>query len=132
MPNEPTVSIAWHGVKEFEKSLADTAKRADKAAMWAIRESGRNLGRAARKRVRVYSGNDASVERGLLKKNIHSDKRMTHVGDSWSLKVGPRGPANAYAAKIEAIDPYMRPAYEETVARYREVHANAWARSMKR
>lgn len=106
----------------LKKELAARAKSAERASMWAVRESARVAKRAAKARVRVYQGAGVSVAsvkkarragvtlsgatlgrgqtvegnavvRGLLKASISSSRRLTEApSGTYVVKVAPRGP----------------------------------------
>ena len=118
----------------FKSFLKERQKRMPRAAMYAVREAGRTVKRAAKAQAPVLA--DKSVVsaaayrrayrqraqgaqgpirgeggpvRGLLRQSISSSRRLKQLGPSeFSLKVGPRGPrAHLYAQKIEARAGYM-------------------------
>lgn len=84
----------------FTEAAADMAKLQDKATMFALRSTGRYIGRAAKAKAPVYHGTDprATAESGNLKKSIRNSKRLTSAGGSYSMKVGPFGTKKAGTA----------------------------------
>lgn len=135
-------------------AMADMSKRTDRATMWALRETGRQIKRESRRRAPVYKGRRATasfrlmknlqkagatgpltndvVVSGLLKNSISSSKRFKReAGGNYVIKVGPRGQrVHLYAGKIEAQSAYMRPAYDIVTPAMSEIHARAWAKAM--
>lgn len=116
------------------KGLRDIQRRADRGTMWALRESGRQVKREARRRAPVYRGDRKDVEAGLYKRAIHSSKRLKREPlGGYSLMVGPRGPrVRLYAGKVEASHKVMAGAYDAVLPRIREIHARAWSRAIHR
>lgn len=131
-----------------QAALRDMSRRVDRASMWALRETGRAVKTEAKRRAPVLKGAGTISRKrhkelggghstppvaGLLKASISSSKRLRKVGAAYVVKVGPRGDrVHLYAGKAEAANPYMKPAHEAAAARMGDIHANAWARAMKR
>jgi hypothetical protein len=85
----------------FNDSMDEWNHAADKATMYALRATGRYIGRAAKAKAPVYNGTDprAQAESGNLKKSIKNAKRLIKLGPSdYSLKVGPFGSKKAGTA----------------------------------
>ena len=118
----------------FQAAIAERQKRMPRAAMWAVREAGREVRRTAKARTpvladrsvstaaayrRAYKARKQGVQgpirgeggpvRGLLRQSITASRNLKQLGPSeYSLKVGPRGPrAHLYAKKIEDRAGYM-------------------------
>lgn len=147
-------------IKPTTDAMADMAKRTDRATMWAIRETGRQIKREARREAPVYKGKAGTVNLrfsqfrrfqkttgykgsiasnviipGLLKNSVSSSRRLKRAaGGAYMIKVGPRGQrTHLYAGKIEAnTKAYMRPAYDRVAPQMAEIHARAWAKAMAR
>ena len=147
--------------KPFMDGIEDMKKRTDRATMWAVREVGRQLKKEARARAPVYKGrsgarvqfkNAAQFRRfqkatgyrgsiagsvvvpGLLKNSISSSRRLVSIRTGeYSLKLGPRGErVHLYAGKVEAKQPYMKPAYDNVSAKMGTIAAGAWGKAMNR
>jgi hypothetical protein len=122
-------------VTTVEADFVEMDRAADRASMYALRQTGRVVKQEARKRARVYTGPPRKdVEKGALKRGISSSKRLRREPDGTrSLTVGPRGPrVHLYAQKIERLDPFMTEAYAIAVARARGIHELALERALKR
>lgn len=108
---------AWHA------AVAEMHVLPDRAVMWALRESGRQVKREARLFVRH--------DTGQLSSSIASSKRLKKTGaHEWKLSVGPHGKSHLYAKKIEAIAPYMAPAARHVAPKFRDIHERAMARAL--
>lgn len=115
------------------KEMHAIDKRVDRGTMWALRETGRLLGRRARAAAPVYRGQAVGVESGLLKRSIKSSRRIKKFDRTQSLKVGPRGErVHLYAQKAEQQTGFMRKAYAEVAPAMAEIHARSWRKSMER
>lgn len=117
--------------KPFTDFLDDRQLRMRRAAMFTVRQAGRVVRTAARAKAPVLK--DKSVQsihqrrksgstakgpiRGLLKDSIKPSRRLQFSGETWSLKVGPRGPrVHLYANKEEEAAHYMAAGYDAVVA----------------
>lgn len=120
MPDSVSVHFqlgAWH------RAVAEMHVLPDRAVMWALRESGRQVKREARLFVRH--------DTGQLSNSIHSSKRLKKTGPhKWQLNVGPHGKSHLYAKKIEAKAPFMGPAEREVAPKFRSIHEKAMARAL--
>lgn len=110
----------------FHAALADIDKASRRAAMWAVRESARQTGRAAKR----Y----APVKTGEYKKSIRSSRRFTSRKDGeYQVAIGPRGPkVHLYAQKIEAARSPMRKGYSDVRGKVALIHEKAMARALAR
>jgi len=143
-----------------QKAMDDISKRTDRATMYALRETGRQIKREARREAPVYKGKAGRVNLrysqfkrfqkttgykgsisnnvvipGLLKNSISSSRRLKRVaGGAYVIKIGPRGQrTHLYAGKIEAdTKAYMQPAYDRVVPKMADIHAKAWAKAMSK
>src|ERR1700730_16238390 len=81
----------------FTDAMAEMDKVQDRATMYALRATGRYLGRVAKAKAPVDHGTDprATAESGNLKKSIRNSKRLTNAGGQYSMKVGPFGTKKA-------------------------------------
>lgn len=79
-----------------------------------------------------FEGN--AVVPGLLRDSITPSRRLRRERDGgYALTIGPRGPrAHLYAAKIEARQPYMRPAYEAVAKDLGKIATRGWQKSMNK
>lgn len=137
----------------FKAALDDANRVSDKATMFALRSLGRFTGRAAKAKAPVYRGTDprAQAESGNLKKSIKNSKRLTQVGHTFSMKVGPFGSKKAgtsvtrhgtgqgqlrgvqlYRASQESIYGYMAAGVGEAGSGGREIFEAAYARAFAR
>ena len=118
----------------FDKYMASRQARMPRAAMYAVREAGRVVKRAAKANApvladksvvsaaayrRAYKQRKAGVQgpiqgeggpvRGLLRQSISSSRRLKQIGKSdFAVSVAPRGPrVLLYKAKIEERARYM-------------------------
>jgi hypothetical protein len=140
---------------QLQRDMAAIERSTDRATMWALREVGRKVKQASKKRAPVYQGprttalvttgpktptgkraygKRVDVVKGELKRSIGSSRRFTkHGPHEYSLRVGPRGGhVHLYAAKQEARNHFMRDAYEQVAPQIRELHAKAWTRAMRK
>jgi hypothetical protein len=119
-----------------------------RAAMWTVREGGRIVKRAARAKAPVLKDRNAvrfaafkksahgayadQPVAGLLKNSIATSRRIHQVGDTYSVKVGPRGQrVHLYAAKAEARTSYMRDGFAAAEALMQAVSEDAYGRVWK-
>ena len=111
---------------DWQKAMKDVDRRVDRATMYGLRAVGRRVKQEAKKEVPVVTG--------ALKASIHSSRRLRPRGPgAYEITVAPRGyPPTAYAAKIEASHPYMRPAYDRAVSEAEGLFETAWGRAMRR
>ena len=118
----------------FDKYMTSRQARMPRAAMYAVREAGRVVKRAAKVKApvlsdksvvsaaayrRAYKARKQGVQgpirgeggpvRGLLRQSISSSRRLKQIGKSdFAVTVAPRGPrAHLYAKKIEDRTHYM-------------------------
>ena len=142
-------------VTEF---LAERRKRMPRAAMYAVREGGREVKKAAKAKTpvlsdksvvtaaayrRAYKQRKAGVQgpirgeggpvRGLLRQSISSSRRLKQLGPSeFSVVVAPRGPrAHLYAQKIEEQAHYMAAGAAAGEAALGEIAQRAYDRVWK-
>lgn len=109
----------------FTAAAAAMRKSSERAAMYAIRESARQVKRRAKPNIPVVTG--------TLRGSLHSSKRLQRVGDGYRVVIGPRGPkAPLYAQKIEAQRHYMGTAYSEVVPLVRDIHEKAMRKALAR
>ena len=105
-------------ISKFTRVMEDAKRTSERATMYALRETGRQIGAKARAEAPTYEGDDPRVVKGLLKRSIHNAKVLNHGGGEFSLKVGPMAPvtreegkgargAVLYAAKEERKHGYM-------------------------
>jgi hypothetical protein len=139
----------------FTEGITLRQKKMPRAAMWAVREAGRQVRKAEQAKAPVMKGGGPSAKTlsglnrrkgftvksdaygrpvpGLLRASIASSKNLKQLGaSSFSLKVGPRGPrVHLYAQKAEAKHGYV--AAGEAVAKdaLAAVAAAAFARVWK-
>jgi len=96
--------------KGFHAHKEKIDKATDKATLYALRSTGRLIGRVAKKESPVYPGPlnmaygtdpRAQAESGNLKKSISNSRRITKIGKGdYSLKVGPFGRKKAGTAIV--------------------------------
>jgi hypothetical protein len=130
-------SFKFSGLDQLRHEFKAIDKRADRGAMWAIREAGRRVKREAKREAPVYHGEpdgdiDPRVIKGAYKKSIRSSKNLKRhgVGD-YSLKVGPRGEkVHLYAEKVEEQYHPMTKGYERVLPQIRAIHERAWSRAI--
>jgi hypothetical protein len=116
----------------FTRFVDDRSRRMDRAAMWAVRQAGREVKKEARRaapvlkdknlvgvrqiRKQIRAGASAKEAYntgrpipGLLRDSIRSSRHLKKVGrHEYRLTVGPRSPRSIlYAAKIEDRAHYM-------------------------
>lgn len=94
--------------KGFTEHNLELTKATDKATLYALRATGRFIGRVAKKESPVYPGKlnmsngtdpRAQAESGNLKKSITNSRRVTKIGTGdYSMKVGPFGRKKAGTA----------------------------------
>jgi hypothetical protein len=127
--------VVQASVHAVQADFAEMDRAADRASMYALRQTGRVVKQEGRKRARVYQGPPTKgVVKGALKNSISSSKRLRRAPDGTrALTVGPRGPrVHLYAQKIDRLDPFMGPAYSIAVAKARGIHELALERALKR
>lgn len=112
------------GTAPFFAAMADIKKASDRAAMWAVRESARQTGRAAKRHAPVASGR--------YKKSIKSSKRLQKVnGDGYRVMVGPRGPVvHLYAAKVETQYTPMAQGFADVRGSIAGIHEKSMAKAL--
>lgn len=109
--------------KPFTDFLDDRQAKMRRAAMFTVREGGRVAKAAARGAAPVLRDRSAvrvtawkrggrawsnAPVAGLLRSSITPSRRLQTYGDTWSLKVGPRGArVHLYAKKEEARAHFM-------------------------
>lgn len=109
----------------FHAAMADIRKASDRAAMWAVRESARKTGRAAKRHAPVLTG--------AYKRSIRSSKRLKRTEGGYGVVVGPRGPkVHLYAQKIEAKYSPMTQGFDEVRGSIGAIHEKAMARALAR
>lgn len=110
----------------FRAAMADIDKASRRAAMWAVRESARQTGRAAKK----Y----APVKTGAYKKSIRSSKRFTSRKDGeYQVAIGPRGPkVHLYAQKVEEQYSPISSGFNDVRGSIASIHEKAMARALAR
>ncbi len=132
----------------FQASSHALDRRADRATMWGLREVGRQLKRAEKKRAPVYKGPGgvrrlkkgvagpvkAGPQIGLLKASVGSARSFKRDGlGAYALVVGPRGGrVNLYKGKIERKFHYAQDAYDEVIPRAPAIMAAGWERAVRR
>lgn len=93
----------------FNLAMAEIEHVAPRAALWAMREAGRHVVAQARQNEQRHNLT------GALWSSIKPSREITASG---GLTVGPRGLPGAYGPKIEALDPFMAPAFAAVSAEY--------------
>lgn len=133
--------------KPLVDALAERNRVMERAAMWAIRETGRAVRAAAKAEAPVYKGgmSQRAYKRGggragvgvsapvsgLLRSSIKSSRMIGGHG-VFRLTVGPRGDrVHLYAGKIEADKPYMEAGYAAAMAAGPAIWAGAVAHVMR-
>lgn len=101
--------------KETVASLKALDHAGERAAMYALRAGGRAGRKAAQAAAPVYHGSDPRAVKGLLRRSIKSSRALTGAAGEYSMTVGPRGPANLYAARQEERYRYMQAGFEAAV-----------------
>lgn len=125
-----------------------------KANMYALRQTGRQIAKDAKRRAPVLldaSGRKATgktiklakraglkkggdfdaVIPGLLRSSIGNAKKIRRDGNANTLIVGPLGKrVTLYRQKIEAIKPFMRPAYDSALAQMSSIFEAAYAKAI--
>ena len=92
MANE-LFSINWI-TAPFDDVMKDSARVTDRATLYALRATGRAMGRVAKSNAPVYKGDDprAQAESGQLKKSIKNSRTVVHLGTgSYAMFMGPFG-----------------------------------------
>ena len=92
MANE-LFSIEWI-TAPFEDVMKDSARVTNRATLYALRATGRAMGRVAKSKAPVYKGDDprAQAESGQLKKSIKNSRAVIHLGTGdYSMFMGPFG-----------------------------------------
>ena len=124
------------------KELAHIRAEANRATKKTLRAVGARVRAEAKRRAPIYDGpgrtvsygdgNSGPLIPGELKKSIATSKRYKINGPSdYSLFVGPRGGhVHLYAAKQEALTPYMKPAFEIASREARATYTWAWEKAM--
>ena len=93
--NPVSFNLDLSGFKAEMKAIDQASVRATK---YALRATGRELGRVARSAAPKYPGRlnaDSGIDQrainsaGNLKKSIKNSRSITKVGDSFEMKVGP-------------------------------------------
>jgi hypothetical protein len=147
----------------FHQGIKDREARMRRAAMWAVRSTGRVVRTEARRRAPVLADPTGTYAKagayrrafrarkagavgpiageggpivGLLRQSIapskHFRKGSGLLSDSYSIKVGPRGPrVHLYAAKIEELEPYMEAGRDAGQAAAAGIWAEAAARAWR-
>lgn len=109
----------------FRAAMADINRAGERAAMWAVRESARQTGRAAKKHAPVLTG--------AYKKSIRSSKQLQKVDGGYRVVVGPRGQrVHLYAQKVEARYSPMRQGFSDVRGNIAGIHEKALARALAR
>lgn len=138
---------------QFKQGLADREKRVNRAAMWAVREAGREARRAARAAAPVLKdkskashsqlqkrkkkGEDVSAAYkqavpGLLKASIKPSRAVKLGTGSASIKVGPRGPrVHLYAGKAEKRKEYMGVGHAAALVAMERIANEAFAKAWR-
>ena len=110
---------------EFLAARAYMDHQVDRASMYALRETGREVIAEARGAVPVLSGR--------LQRSITNDRQIKGGGHSFTLNTGPHGdPAFLYAGKIEALHPYMGPAIASAEGKLSGIFERAQATALAR
>lgn len=106
--------------KAFNAAMLDIDKRADRAAMWALREAGRQVKRQARRNMRSHN------KTGDLSASIKSSRRLQKQGPrTWRITVGPRGFPFLYAAKIEELAGFVQAAHDTVAPKFPQIAQKA-------
>lgn len=140
MPDYRPFRIATGGVT---RDLRAIEKNVDRAGMYVVRDAGRRVKRAARRRVPVYTGRPRQVKSadrtiplvpGELKDSIASSKRIQRgPRGERVIRVGPRGPhVHLYAAKQEERTHFMAEALAEVAPMVPKIAERAWANATKK
>lgn len=126
------ISAIFHGIEELRAEFAHIERATNRATMWAVRQTGRQLKQTAKATAPVYRGKRRDIPKGRLKRSIHSDRRLGGGGGTYSVKVGPRGwPAVGYAGKEEARSPYMARAHAVVSPQMTRIASEAWTRATR-
>lgn len=151
MADDISVRMLW-------QPTLDALKKADaevqKANMFALRQTGRAIAKDAKRRAPVLadaSGKKSSVKTikaakkaglrkggdfqavipGLLRASIGNAKKLRKDGNTSTLLVGPLGKrVTLYRQKIEAIKPFMRPAYDSVAGQMSSIFEAAYAKAI--
>lgn len=129
-------------IDEWKAASADMRRISDRAVMWALRDTARQAGRAAKKVAPVYRGRPRKVKvdgkridvvPGEYKNSIKSSKRLTKTLGGYSLKVGPRGGhVHLYAGKVERKYKPMQTGYDAVKPLAAGIQEAAMARALKK
>jgi hypothetical protein len=128
--------------KALLRDLAAVDRAVDRATMWTVREAGRKVKSAARRKAPVYKGPPRTVNAGgtpvplvpgALKSSIASSKRLRRDGAAVSVKVGPRGGlVHLYAPAQEARYGFMAAGLAAATAAAATAAEKAWGRAVRK
>lgn len=121
------MSLSAHVVlAPFTAAMVNIHKASTRAAMWAVRESARRTGRAAKR----Y----APVATGAYKRSIKSSRRFqSRKPDEYRIAIGPRGQrVHLYAQKVEAKYSPMSQGFRDVRGDIAGIHERAMRRALAR
>lgn len=142
------------------KVLEQAEREVQKANQYALRQTGRQIAKDAKRRAPILTdanlshkqqmavlsgktvraakkaglkkgGDFQAVIPGLLRSSIGNAKKIRRDGNSNTLIVGPLGKrVTLYRQKIEAIKPFMRPAYDSVAGKMSGIFEAAYAKAI--